>query len=59
MSTPLGSNNPNSMALVVVLPAPFPPSSTVIDPLWTVKEILSAAYKLPKSLHKLVTTIAF
>jgi hypothetical protein len=44
---PLGTNSPSSMAIVVDLPAPLPPSSPTVAPRGTAKAILSTATVSP------------
>ena len=44
---PYGANTPIIMLIVVVLPAPFGPSSPNVSPLWTSKEIPSTAMVEP------------
>ena len=47
MRPEVGSNNPSNMAMVVVLPAPFPPSSAVVPPRRTLKLSASTATTSP------------
>ena len=59
----LGSSRPSSMESVVVLPAPLPPSSAVVDPAAMVKSIpstaLTGALTGPKLLYSARTSTAF
>ena len=54
----VGISNPISIEIIVVLPAPFPPSKAVIAPSSTLKLTLSTAMVLPKFLLRESTTIA-
>ena len=54
----VGSSNPISIEIIVVLPAPFPPSKAVIVPSSTLKLISSTAMVLPKFLIRESTSIA-
>jgi hypothetical protein len=58
MSPLVGLSAPSRMASVVVLPAPLPPSSAVIEPRATVKETSSTATSLSKRFTTCATAIA-
>ena len=53
----LGPMSPASILSVVVLPAPFGPSSATISEQWTVSETLSTTVRVPKRLDRAVATI--
>src|SRR6185436_18432793 len=44
---PVGSDSPNSIRMVVVLPAPLGPSKPKTSPCWTVRSSASTAVKSP------------
>ena len=54
----VGVSNPISIEIIVVLPAPFPPSKAVMVPSSTLKLISSTAMVLPKFLIRESTSIA-
>ena len=54
----VGVSTPSSIDSVVVLPAPLPPSSAVVVPARTTKEIPLTASTLPYDLRNSPTTIA-
>src|SRR5215475_11907082 len=65
MSTPrtliepeVGVSTPSSIDNVVVLPAPLPPSSAVVVPCRTAKEMPLTASTLPYDLRRSATTMA-
>ena len=51
----VGRSNPSRMERVVVLPAPLPPSSAIIEPSATEKPMESTAVTSPKRLVRLST----
>ena len=54
----VGVSRPSKIDSVVVLPAPLPPSSAVVEPAWTAKLTPSTAVTVPKRLKRSSTTIA-
>jgi len=55
----LGSDNPQSMRMAVVFPAPLAPRNPNISPFSTSKEILSTAVKAPNFFVKATAVITF
>ena len=53
----VGNSSPSSIEIVVVLPAPLPPSSATVAPRGTEKLMASTAATVPKRLVRALTSM--